>query len=115
MPALDEASTAALETIQLGQVDRPGLRVELGELGSTSTPSRRRRCPARAHPDLQVALLSDDVPLTTQDLNEGIVRFDYARPYRIGASARADGYCVPQPCRDPGPAPCTTTGPRRLR
>lgn len=40
--------------------------------------------------------------LSTQDLDEGVIRFDYGRPYRI--RKREDGYCVHN---DPATHACT--------
>lgn len=41
-------------------------------------------------------------PLSVQDLDERVVRWDYARPYQIGR--RPDGYCVHN---EPGTGHCT--------
>lgn len=41
-------------------------------------------------------------PLSAQDLDERVVRWDYARPYQIGR--RSDGYCVHN---RPGTCECT--------
>jgi Fe-S-cluster containining protein len=45
--------------------------------------------------------------LSTQDLDEGLIRWDYGRPYRV--RRRSDGYCVHNDATSHG---CTTHGNR---
>ena len=51
---------------------------------------------------------SFDFALSTVDLDEGVIRWDYGQPYRIRQRA-SDGYCVHH---DPGARRCTVHGQR---
>ncbi len=90
---LDAQSTEALLALQLGEAKHPGLRVDLGELVDKYTePSPPVPC-AELIPLCGARCCAMTFPLTTQDLNQGIVRWDVARPYRI-LQRDSDGYCT---------------------
>jgi len=92
-PVLDARSTTALTSIQMSESDEPELMIRLGELadkyGEESPPVPCEELIPICH----ARCCTMTFPLTTQDLNQGVVRWDYARPYHI-LQRDEDGYCV---------------------
>ncbi len=91
---VEAALPAALEAVQINHELGDPLRVEFGSLHGNKydAPASTIDC-AELLPLCKGRCCSLEFALNTQDLNEGVVRFDYARPYWILQRA-CDGYCV---------------------
>ncbi len=93
---LEEFKTrrAALREVLADQHSRYGVRVLIGEQPDKyAVPHETAESDCAARYDLcKGACCRLRFPLTRQDLDEGVVRWDYSRPY-LNAQ-RADGYCT---------------------
>jgi Fe-S-cluster containining protein len=89
--AVDAAEPRALLQIRYADEGTP-LRLELGRpVDKYGVEATAPPC-AELLPICRARCCRMQFALSTQDLDEGIVRWDHAHPYRI--RQRADGYCV---------------------
>jgi Fe-S-cluster containining protein len=103
--AVDRATEPALALIRANDTRGPG-RVSLDSGGSKhETASPPVPC-AELIPLCQARCCTMTFALSTEDLDEGVVRWDYGQPYLIRQRA-SDGYCVHH---DPDHQTCTVHG-----
>jgi len=93
-----EGMPQALEEVRVNHELGDPLRVEFGSLHGNKydAPPLGINC-AELIPLCKGRCCSLEFALNTQDLNEGVVRFDYAKPYWI-LQRPSDGYCVHSHC-----------------
>jgi Fe-S-cluster containining protein len=110
--AVDDATPQVLERIRMAD-DRSTARLALGDAEDKYAAAPDGPDCAELLPLCQARCCSFHFPLSTQDLDEGVIRWDYGRPYLI-RQRPDDGYCVhnhpsgrfcttyqhrPRPCR----------------
>jgi hypothetical protein len=100
--AVEARTGEALAQIRAGEARRDG-RVALGEVDDKYAAVPSQPPCEELIPICKGRCCRLRFPLTTQDLDEGVVRWDYGRPYMIRQRA-SDGFCVHN---DPATKFCT--------
>jgi Fe-S-cluster containining protein len=101
--AIERTLGATLETIRAADARIPTrVSIDLGTASKYETPSPDIPCAELVHL-CQVRCCTFSFGLSTEDLDEGVIRWDYGQPYLIRQRA-GDGFCVHN---DPGTHACT--------